>query len=515
MQDSNSASSTRHKIKTLEELAQISADLKSRGEAVVQCHGVFDLLHVGHIRHLEEARSSGDILIVTITPDRFVNKGPDHPAFPEELRAEALSALMEVDYVAINQSPTAVTAIELIKPSVYAKGPDYTDLDADITGGIGDEKNAVESNGGKIAFTNDITFSSSSLINRYMDVLPSETQEYLNVLKTRYNEDDVFGYLDGARDLRVLVIGETIIDDYQYCDAIGKSSKDPMLVVRLKDQETTVGGILAVANHVSSVAQNVNMVTVVGDPGPFDDLINSAINETVQRHVIRRDDYATIVKRRIVDPYFDQKLLEMYEMSDRQPTAEESRELCDRVERLLPDCDAVITVDFGHGAVTDEMVELLTDRAPFLTVNAQSNAGNYGYHTISRYPRANYVSLTIGELRLDAKDRNTPVDVLVNRLANRMEADYVTVTLGARGSLCYDRRSGIIEVPAVATKVVDRVGAGDAYLSIGSLCAVQGAPGEIVGLAGSAAAAQAINVVGNARPVDPIALRRHITTLFK
>jgi rfaE bifunctional protein kinase chain/domain/rfaE bifunctional protein nucleotidyltransferase chain/domain len=515
MQIDNGAGAKEDKIKQIDELARVTESLREDGKNVVQCHGVFDLLHVGHIRHFEEARAHGDILIVTLTPDRYVGKGPNRPAFPEELRAEALAALREVDYVAVSNWPTAVETIRLLKPAVYAKGPDYSDMDSDYSGGIHEERTAVESYGGKIAFTSDITFSSSSLINRYVDVLPPETQEYLKVFEARHGQDSVVKYLEGAERLRVLVIGETIIDEYQYCRAIGKSSKDPMLVVQLTNRETTPGGILAVANHVSSLAQSVSMVTAIGDPGPYDDIIASGVRESVDRHLLRREETPTLVKRRIVEPYYDQKLLEMYEMDSRTPTPTEEEELCTLLERLIPQMDLVVVVDFGHGMLSSRSIEVLTSESRFLTVNAQSNAGNFGYHTVSRYARADYISMTEGELRLDAQDRTTPVETLINQLADKLDAKLITVTRGAQGSLCFDRELGIVEVPAIATKVVDRVGAGDAYLSVGALCAAQGAPAEVVGLIGSAAAAQAVTVVGNAGSVDAVALRKHLETLFK
>src|SRR5882762_3471869 len=113
---------TGNKIKRVDELATTIAALHTDGKKVVHCHGVFDLLHIGHIKHLEAARKLGDLLVVTLTPDRHVNKGPHRPAFPERLRAEALASLACVDYVAINQWPTAVETIELLKPSLFVKG---------------------------------------------------------------------------------------------------------------------------------------------------------------------------------------------------------------------------------------------------------------------------------------------------------------------------------------------------------------------------------------------------------
>ena len=110
------------KIKGIEELAEILASLRASNRKVVHCHGVFDLQHIGHIRHFQQAKKLGDILLVTVTPDKYVNKGPHRPAFTEDWRAEAIAALGCVDYVAINKWPTAVEVIKLLKPDIYAKG---------------------------------------------------------------------------------------------------------------------------------------------------------------------------------------------------------------------------------------------------------------------------------------------------------------------------------------------------------------------------------------------------------
>src|SRR5437868_588138 len=95
------------KIRSLADLGKIAAGARADGRTVAQCHGVFDVLHLGHVRHFEIGRRSADILIVTLTGDQYVNKGPGRPIFSEALRAEMLAALECVDYVAINQAPSA------------------------------------------------------------------------------------------------------------------------------------------------------------------------------------------------------------------------------------------------------------------------------------------------------------------------------------------------------------------------------------------------------------------------
>ena len=150
------------KIVSLDDLSEITAALRDQNQVIVHCHGCYDAPHVGHILHFQSARELGDILVVTVTPDKYVNKGPDRPLFKQQLRAEAIAVLECVNYVAVNRWPTAVPAIELIKPDFYVKGPDYKN---NMTSALAKEKQAVERVGGRLVFTDDAKFSSTVLIN--------------------------------------------------------------------------------------------------------------------------------------------------------------------------------------------------------------------------------------------------------------------------------------------------------------------------------------------------------------
>ena len=109
------------KITSIENLADIAASDREAGKKVVLCHGVFDLVHMGHVRHLQAARAEGDVLIVTITTKSHVNKGPGRPVFNDDLRAEMLAAMEQVDWVAVSPYPSAEKIIDAVKPSVYVK----------------------------------------------------------------------------------------------------------------------------------------------------------------------------------------------------------------------------------------------------------------------------------------------------------------------------------------------------------------------------------------------------------
>jgi rfaE bifunctional protein nucleotidyltransferase chain/domain len=505
------------KIKSLEALAKELASLRSKaaGTTVVQCHGVFDLMHIGHIRHFEEAKGLGDVLVVTITPDRFVNKGPHRPAFPEDLRAETIAALGCVDYVAVNEWPTAVETVKLLRPDVYAKGPDYRDSGADITGKIIEEADAVSAIGGRVAFTDDIVFSSSNLVNRYLPVYSKEVREYLSGFSQRHRSDEVLGYLEGAKMLKVLLVGEAIIDEYQHCVAIGKSAKEPILAAQYLWTEKYAGGILAVANHAANFCDDVGMVSMLGAVNPQNDFIEQNLNSNIEPVFLHKDDSPTIVKRRFVESYLSQKLFEVYEINDDELTEVQDRELCGILEEMVPKFDVVVVADYGHGMLTDNAIEVLTDRARVLAVNTQANAGNKGFNTISKYPRADFVCLASHEIALEERNRKSDYRDMALSVTERLNCDRIIVTLGKVGSLCYSKDEGFFEIPAFAGQVVDSMGAGDAMLSVASLCIAQNAPMEVVGFIGNVVGAQAVATMGHRTSVERVPLMKHIDALMK
>lgn len=157
----------RKKIFQIDELAGIIAGLKAKGKKIVHCHGCFDLMHPGHIKYFQAAKRMGDILVVTVTPDRFVDKGPGRPVFNENLRAESIAALECVDYVAINKWPTAEETLRLLRPNIYVKGQEFERLE-DKTGKIQKEAEVVREVGAELRFTHETVFSSTELINKYL-----------------------------------------------------------------------------------------------------------------------------------------------------------------------------------------------------------------------------------------------------------------------------------------------------------------------------------------------------------
>lgn len=193
------------KIQELQELSSTCDRLRAKGQRIVHCHGVFDLLHIGHIKHFEAAKRLGDVLIVTLTADQFVNKGPGRPAFSEDLRAEAIAALSAVDYVAINTSASAVDALSLTKPHRYVKGADYKDRVPTAGSKMQAEIDVVRSFGGDIAFTEEPQFSSSKLLNDFLSPFSPHVQEKLKEAKSHISLDEIQRFFVELEGIKVVV----------------------------------------------------------------------------------------------------------------------------------------------------------------------------------------------------------------------------------------------------------------------------------------------------------------------
>ena len=457
----------------------------------------------------------GDLLVVTLTPDRYVNKGPHRPAFPQDLRAEMIAALDMVDFVAVNNWPTAVNAIKMLKPDIYAKGPDYKDASKDVTGGIKIEEEAVRAVDGDIRFTEDITFSSSKLLNRHMPQFSGAAAGFLERMRQRYTGGDIADMIAALRKLKVLVIGDAILDEYVYCHAMGKSSKEPILAAQYLSTETHAGGSLAIANHVAEFCDRVDLVTYLGARDAKEEFVRANIKPNIAATFVYKTDSPTIVKRRFVQETLLTKLLEIYEINDAPLEGKEETDLCAFLASKLPEYDVVLAADFGHGLIGPRAVELLAEKSRFLSVMTQINAANIGFHTISKYPRASYICIQESELRLDHRNRRDDLKLLIKNMAKRLSTSTVMVTRGTNGTMLYREGEGFSECPAFAMKVVDRIGAGDAVLSVTSLGTAAGLPSDVIGFLGNLAGAQAVTIVGNSASISRVALVKSAEALLK
>lgn len=504
------------KIKPFEEISAVVDSERTQGKKIVHCHGVFDLLHPGHIRHLQEARKQGHTLVVSLTPDRFVNKGPGRPAFNERLRLEQIASLACVDYVVLNESPDAVAAIKKIKPSIYVKGIEYQNHSADVTGKITEEAEAVKTHGGTVYYTDDVTFSSSQLINRFLDPDAERINPFVDKLKSCFSEDEIFEKLKAFSNLKVLVVGDAILDEYQYVHPLGQSGKGVHLTAKLLDKEVFLGGSLIVANHLSSFVKEVTLLTAVGKTCAHLPFIKEHLAPNVQTQFVYFDTLPTLTKKRYVlqDGKTITKLFETYSSNEPLLNEHATQKAITYLETWAPSFDLILACDFGNGFSNPCLIEALSCLPNFLAVNTQTNSGNRGFNMITHYFRADFVSLNEPELRLAAHDRYSRLEAIAQDMSEVLSCPFISITRGVEGVSIF-HPDGSYTIPALTVNAIDRVGAGDSYFALASLGAFMGYSPLLCGFLGSVAAALDVQIVGNREAINKAALCKYITRLLK
>lgn len=423
----------------------------------VLAHGTFDLLHIGHIKHLQAARALGDRLVVSVTADEFAAKGPRRPVFNHEQRALALRALKHVDQVIVTHSPDGIDAINMVKPDIYVKGAEYRDESVDASGAITRERLAVEAYGGRIVFTDEETHSSSAIINAHLSPHSLELDKYLNEMRANGARERLLKLIDEVRGYRILFVGDAITDEYVHVTPLGKSPKENMLAVKRGRTEQFEGGVHAVANHARTFCAQVDVACWI---------------KSIKTRFVDTDGAGV------------RKLLGVYTIDE---------EAGDCYEELLryniEKYDLIVAADFGHGAISKRCIDLLSQKAYFLSVNTQTNSANYGFNLISKYPRADLVCVDATEARLALQDKQGEPGIMAANLGTKFSR--VVVTNGRRGAYSSGHHA-----PAIETNAVDTLGTGDAFFSIASLFARAGASLQDLLFLGNLAGASKVGVVG-------------------
>ena len=506
----------KQKIHSVENLENIIFKEKKRRKKIVLCHGVFDLLHVGHIKHFEQAKKLGDILIVSVTSNRFVNKGPKRPAFDQRLRLDAVGALSAVDFVVLSDNPTAVEIIQKIRPNIYCKGPDYKNHKSDISGEINNELKAIKKCRGKIVYTKDITFSSSNLINKFGNFYSIKEKSLINKIKKEYNFKKINNLIKKFKRFKVLVIGELIIDQYFFCEALGKSGKEPILVLKDIKNETYIGGAGAICRHLSQFSNQISLLSMIGEKAELLSKIKKKLNKSIKFNFIRKKNSPTILKKRFLDHVTNHKIFGVYSINDDLLTPNNEKEFNRKLRKLLPKHDIVIVSDYGHGLISKKSAQLICKKSKYLALNAQINAANVGYHSMRNYKNVDFVIINAKEIRHELRDKNRTIEILMKRLSQEQNIKKLVVTYGTDGSVMYDKKGKKFNRSEAYSKTaVDKIGAGDAMLSVGALCLKSGFSRELTLLIASLAAAQSVTTIGNKETLNKTKILKTLENILK
>lgn len=497
---------TAAKILTLPELERRVREAQASGRRVVLCHGCFDLVHPGHVRHLEHAARLGDRLVVTLTGDGLLQKGTGRPLIPQELRCENLAALHCVDWVAVNPDATAAALLERLRPDVYVKGREY-EKNADPR--FAAERAVVEGYGGRVVFSSgDVVFSSTALIGAMEQALDPACQRLRQLLDQHgIDRARVDRLLESAKGRRVLVAGETITDTYVQCDRPDVSKEGPILALRPLEHRSFDGGAAIIARHLAAMgASPVLLTPLPGGPGSID--LEQRLTE--QGVEVRRLPYegSPIEKQRFL--VGTSKVMKLDLGGPVTLDAQAQQRFIGLAVEAARRCDAVILADFGQGLFTAALMTAVCGAVrPHAGVLAGDVSGRRSNLLSMR--QMDLVCPSESEVRAALHDHDDGLTAVVWKLLHQTHSTSAIVTLGGEGAITFDRpatgtlapddwdtRLVVEHVPALALHAVDELGCGDALLAAATLTRAAGGSLVDAAVLGSIAAAAEAGRLGNA-----------------
>ena len=497
------------------EIKKLVLKLKKKKKKIGLCHGVFDVLHYGHIMHFEAAKKKCDFLFVSITEDQFIKKGPNRPVHSHPERVYFLKKLNMIDYVFVAKGESGVNSIDLIKPNIYFKGNDFKNNLLDKTKKIYLEIDAVKKNKGKIVYTNEKHMSSSNIINKLHLALNNNQVDFLKNIRKLINLDSLEESLKNLKKDKVMVIGDLIIDKYIFGNVQGKSGKEPHMVFSEKFEEMYVGGSSIIANHISEFAKKITLVSDFGGEPKIKNLLHKNLKKNIHHVKLKTSkNQNTCVKTRFIDSVSKYKLFGSYEIPNLDDIKFHSL-LNKSLVKLINKQDIIIVADYSNNFFDLNSLKQISKSKKFICGMAQKNSNNSIFHTINHLKNFDLLCINEGELRSELKDKKTNIELIAKQFIKKNNLKYLVVTIGIAGSLLFDSKLNKYHCPAFNAKPIDKVGAGDSMLAILSIFLKNKIDPLISLLVASIVSSNVVNNVGNKYSLSKIDLERSLEYLLK
>ncbi len=484
---------------------------------IVLCHGVFDLLHIGHISYFKSAKKYGNILVVSVTNDKFVNKGPGRPAFSINNRLKFLQEIECIDYLYTSNDLTAEKVIKNLKPNFYCKGSDYSEYQKKNDQNLNKEINALKKINGKFKIISEISFSSSRFINENnLQNFNQECKNYISLIRKNFKLNQIIQNVFRMKKKRVLVIGETIIDKYITTETIGKSGKESMLVLKPKKEIKFLGGVAYIANLCSSFIKDIKIISFLGKENTEKKFILKNLNKNIKHNFLLKKNSPTINKLRYLDDYKKTKIIGVYDLNDDLISKNEEKKFLASIKKNINRYDIILVGDYGHGIMTEKIRKLILRNPDKVFLNTQINSFNRGYHTVFKYKKVNTLVINEYELRYELRDKHTEISKLAKILSKKISAKNIIVTRGIYGSVLINRKNNlVISCPAFYQNNIDTVGAGDTFFGICGMAIGSKVDNKISMLLGAISAGLAVEQIGNKFYYNFQTLKKHLTHIFK
>jgi rfaE bifunctional protein kinase chain/domain/rfaE bifunctional protein nucleotidyltransferase chain/domain len=500
-----------YKIKSIKELKKEIGNFP-RKKKVIMCHGTFDIVHPGHVRHLLFAKERADILIVTLTCDKYVSKANYRPFITETLRAINLAVLDFVDYVIIDKNDTPINNLISIKPDFFAKGFEYNK--EKMNPKTIDEMKVVQSYGGKMVFSpGDIVFSSSKIIDNSPPDMKNEKLFHL-MDSEKIKFDNILDTIKNFKNKKIHIIGDCIIDTFTYCSMIGGMTKTPTMSLKKESVNQYVGGAGIVAKHLAAAGAKVFLTTVNGT-----DKESKFFNQDIKKfknislNLLTDKNRPTTNKNVIICN--DHRLLKI----DNIDNSQISDEMIDLIKKQISqiNVNAVIFSDFRHGIFTKNTIPIFYKAIPKKAFKVADSQVASRWGNILEFKNFDLLTPNEKEARFALADQDTVVRPLGLELYKQTKCKTLILKCGDKGLLSFRSPNAsnfrsFFTLDSFAENVKDPVGAGDALLAYSTLSKLVNNNDVIASIIGNVAAGLECEKEGNL-PITPIEVINKIKNL--
>jgi len=469
----------------------------SFNDNVVLCYGHFNLIHPGHLRYLQHAKNLATKLIVVIVSDKELDKESFGQHFSEKERAESMANLQIVDNVIILSNLTFDKLVEIVKPKALVFGKEFEYKQSrQIKLAIG----AVSGRGKVVFHAGETHYSTANLLHGDVLDIESNSRNQLNVICRNHDItlESLKNKLNSFSDSRLIVIGDTIVDNYVACDALGMSAEAPVLVVKELENREFIGGAAIVASHVAALGAKCHYISVVGEDDQSNMVAQSLIEQDVDADLIIDASRPTTYKTRYMVE--NQKLFRVSRIKDHKIFEKIEQDIIDKLTKLAPNIDGILVSDFVYGVITQNILDAI------INLSSQFDIKLYGdlqcssqVGKVSKFSGFDLITPTEKESRLALDDIESGIEWIANTLLERTNSKNMLMKLGSDGFIAYSN-SKFMErqnFPALSGNPVDVTGAGDSLFAAMSVSLSSGASLMEASVIGTCMASLSVKKVGN------------------
>jgi sugar/nucleoside kinase (ribokinase family) len=341
--------------------------------------------------------------------------------------------------------------------------------------------------------------------NNLSNFIPFDTVKWLKIQINKFGTEIFYECLKTIANSNVLILGEAIIDEYIYCDALGKVTKDPLIAFEKRTKQVHLGGVLAVAKHFSGLGINSSVITKWATADH--EFISNEITISQEMNLINLESNKSIRKTRYVDRSSNNRVFESYELPNENEYLTSPQQIKKSIGERKIKFDHLVVMDYGHNFFDHQKTSEYINFSVPVSVNTQSNAGNRGFNPISNYVNADLVFLNGSEVQLEMRNKISKLDEIVTDLGKKLNCKELYVTNGSGGITSWSKKRGILVSPTFAPTILDRTGAGDALLAAVSSLRMNNVPIEIATFFGNIAGSILVGVMGNEKAITSVDLQ--------